>query len=223
MEFIYFQLIAQLTGVFIATDINHHTIIRLECVNYVQKEKCLRMESVLQLTSFATKQIEDGIFVAKPFETGRHRCFHHLHSQRIHHRYAQWLLDNDEVVLGNSERVHIGWMQSPSSRLCANHICIVEHLMAIWKTDYAIFGTGRRHRHAQIEYLGKRQFNQTTCSQWKHWIRSLFLTVPSFIINGCDVWVSKLVYWVTSNLATVSKVFTFILEIEVLKMFNNHV
>lgn len=71
------------------------------------------------------------------------------------------MLNDDEIVFGDAECVHVRWMQSPSGHLCAHHIRIVKHLMAVREADDAVFGTSRRHCHAQIENLKQERMLMT--------------------------------------------------------------
>jgi len=62
-----------------------------------------------------------------PLEAAYHRVVLNASERHSDEGDRQWLLHDDEVILGNAECVHIGWVQEPST--ChASHDCrLIEH------------------------------------------------------------------------------------------------
>lgn len=66
-------------------------------------------------------------FVLVPLEAVYHRVFLYVSDRHSDEGDRQRLFHDDEVIVGDSESVHVRWIQQPPARHAGHDRCLIEH------------------------------------------------------------------------------------------------
>lgn len=85
---------------------------------------CAFLNSELLFTEFVLRSYA---FVFVPFEGVRHRFVLDASECHFDEGDRQRLFHDDEVILGDAERVHVRWIQQPPAWYAGHDRCLIEH------------------------------------------------------------------------------------------------
>lgn len=123
----------------------------------MQIEEGVRLERPDQLASAPAYQIDARRVIVEPLQVAGQRSRLDLAANHFRHRYAQRLLDDHEVGLGDAERVHVSRIEFPATGNGGHDVGIVEHCPATGEANDVVLRPGFGDGHSEIENGAVRQ------------------------------------------------------------------